>query len=777
MSERKKSVSFDMAANTTVAPVAGASRDGIELTTTSAVPNGDTGTGQTNVLKVDDSPSGSQQDQPSPFEGDMLSGLTPKKIVLRESAEAEGPEGGAVLASLNEISSNIHEIRNMKYSHWECLCYFMFLIVFTTMAILQRGASDIGYVQTITVRNSLIELDEFVPWNDNGEKAFLDISTIEDFYRWMDYVALPFLLNEDDDFYVQSQLRLLGGIRLKQLRVLVEECSDTAFANDTCYDNFEMDTSLQTFYYSNGSMAAEFTYRSADNISDQSWRGKYGSYDGGGYVVDLPLNLSAAALMLNDLQDMDWIDGGTRFLTVDFNLYNPSTHLYTLARLVLEMPVGGVFPNDELKTWRFERYHGKMGDVLYVFHWLFAVSLVLLILMELHHGWQQGCCKCVCAKCPRCRLCRLDAMYWSSGWKYLDAVNFFFFFVFIYIYGTNEWYRLNSDVEWLSVDRYVSFRKLQYGWTMEGYCNAVNGLLLWLKLFKYMTVHRRLRFLFTMLSESSMDLIMFLIVLAVFIVAFGTSGFMTFTSDVDDFRSYPISLGNMVRFTISEMDYEKLTVSSRLWGSFFYFVWSLLMLLILANVFIAILSEAYSQVSADLAEHAKPVNLFGKLKKTLTSRIGVQMEDLNQEDIDEDGDGVISAEELADATGVSLDRAREVIAENDKDGDGTLDLAEFERLKSKLIEEQQEMQRTVSMREFVELKADLAKMTKLLGEVWRETPSGRRALRKKFGSSMASGARMKGKHERGASASETMGIDYLSIMDDIEELEDDSVVY
>merc|ERR1712038_356881 len=114
---------------------------------------------------------------------------------------------------------------------------------------------------------------------------------------------------------------------------------------------------------------------------------------------------------------------------------------------------------------------------------------------------------------------------------------------------------------------------------------------------------------------------MFLLVLAVFIVAFGTSGFMTFTSDVDDFRSYPISLGNMVRFTISEMDYDKLTVSSRLWGSFFYFVWSLLMLLILANVFIAILSEAYSQVAADSAETAQPVNFFGKLRKSITNRV------------------------------------------------------------------------------------------------------------------------------------------------------------
>ena len=145
-------------------------------------------------------------------------------------------------------------------------------------------------------------------------------------------------------------------------------------------------------------------------------------------------------------------------------------------------------------------------------------------------------------------------------------------------------------------------------------------------------------------------------------------------------------------------------------------------------------------------------------------------ENFNQEMVDEDGDGQISAEELAAATNVSLERAREVIFENDRDGDGTLDVAEFERLKERLINEQEEMTRTVSMREFNELKHDLAKMTKLLGEVWKETPSGKRHLRRKLGG-RASGR----KHGKEVSVSETMGIDYLSIMDDIEDLEDESV--
>merc|ERR1719499_768270 len=187
--------------------------------------------------------------------------------------------------------------------------------------------------------------------------------------------------------------------------------------------------------------------------------------------------------------------------------------------------------------------------------------------------------------------------------------------------------------------------------------------------------------------------------------------------------------------------------SSRLWGSFFYFVWSLLMLLILANVFIAILSEAYANVAADLQENAKsPSKFFGKIKRKFTSRMGKFKEEL--EAMDEDGDGVITAEELAEATNVPLERAKEVIAENDQDGNGTLDISEFGRLKEKLIREQEDKAQTMSLFEFNQIKEDLDKMTKFMGDRWME------ALQKKGDSEMA-------------------GSDYLKMVDEIEEVDID----
>jgi len=60
----------------------------------------------------------------------------------------------------------------------------------------------------------------------------------------------------------------------------------------------------------------------------------------------------------------------------------------------------------------------------------------------------------------------------------------------------------------------------------------VNGFLLFLKMFKYMTFSERVRFLFRMMQRSSTDLLIFAIVLCVFFMAFGIAGLQFFTSQL-----------------------------------------------------------------------------------------------------------------------------------------------------------------------------------------------------------------------------------------------------
>ena len=123
----------------------------------------------------------------------------------------------------------------------------------------------------------------------------------------------------------------------------IVECEHELFAEHTCYDDSAYFKGTMTFTGDNSSHA--YTYVDSEQVQDQAWRGKYGSYPGGGFVVDLPLNLTQTLAILTHLRDIVWLDGGTRFLAMDFNTYNPSTSLHTVARLAWEMPTGGLSCN------------------------------------------------------------------------------------------------------------------------------------------------------------------------------------------------------------------------------------------------------------------------------------------------------------------------------------------------------------------------------------------------------------------------------------------------
>eukprot|EP01084_Bolivina_argentea_P246720 412853_1 len=83
------------------------------------------------------------------------------------------------------------------FGNWkaECFAYFVFLIIFTAMIVLSKGIGDMNYIQTVAIRNPLINNDKFVPNNAVGEKTFIDISQIDGIFKYLKQVAIPFLLN------------------------------------------------------------------------------------------------------------------------------------------------------------------------------------------------------------------------------------------------------------------------------------------------------------------------------------------------------------------------------------------------------------------------------------------------------------------------------------------------------------------------------------------------------------------------------------------------------
>ena len=257
-----------------------------------------------------------------------------------------------------------------EFKCMECICYLIFLIIFTGMAVFSIGASDLNYTQTQSIRN-LLYTDEFKGWNGISEKSFNDISVIDDIYLYLKQILIPFLLTDSDIinnteiYYVQRKHILLGGIRLRQIRLKPIECDDICVDktlgggfkcqmeinrfNDTfCYEPDAQDIDRGIVWFTNDT---SYEYVDSADLLDQRYQGKFNAYPGGGYIQDLPLDMSDSIEIINILEDIEWIDAATSFVSVDFNMYNPSESLHTTGRLAWEMPTNGIFSNDEIKTW------------------------------------------------------------------------------------------------------------------------------------------------------------------------------------------------------------------------------------------------------------------------------------------------------------------------------------------------------------------------------------------------------------------------------------------
>lgn len=306
-------------------------------------------------------------------------------------------------------------------------------------------------------------------------------------------------------YYVQNVHVLLGGIRLRQIRLRPQECSLCAnaamfggeawkgqcsgstgtnfdFEGRDCFESGDLDRESVSFVL--GNETVEYEYRDGAELNDQEFSGMFSEYPGGGFVEDLPLNLSESMAMIENLEAMQWIDGSTLLVTLDFNTYYPSESLHTVTRLFWEMPASGVFSRYEIKTWKFDRYSGD-NDPGIIKTWMVVANLQLVIMMFLGMmTWTQlqTLCRCICSgRCGnRCCCKKSGKGKGESVWDatfYLDLCILVAFWLSFALFVHN-WYFEEQRIEMFRASApFQSFRRLQYFFEWEVYCLALSGML------------------------------------------------------------------------------------------------------------------------------------------------------------------------------------------------------------------------------------------------------------------------------------------------------------
>eukprot|EP01084_Bolivina_argentea_P038758 71659_1 len=282
----------------------------------------------------------------------------------------------------------------------ECMQYCIFIILFTITAILSRSSDSSNYQITSQLKQLLFTENI----NDHGP-IFVDMVQESEMWDYMQTLLLPRLLienttsgigsaitDEKNKYLVNTNNKLLAGIRIRSIRVAPTSCliENDQFPN--CYPNEFMGTQVTTSL-SGFNEIPNIVYKTASENDDiMPWTGSLQMYGGGGYTIDLKLNLLNATNIVNDLRNGGFVSRSTRVVFIDFNTYNPMVNIHSVARLAFEYPAaGGVMASYDIKSWKIFRYKGMQGTAVLIMEAILVLFVIYFNVEELRDAKKYGC--------------------------------------------------------------------------------------------------------------------------------------------------------------------------------------------------------------------------------------------------------------------------------------------------------------------------------------------------------------------------------------------------
>ena len=213
-------------------------------------------------------------------------------------------------------------------------------------------------------------------------------------------------------------------------------------------------------------------YSSAAELGQSASQTQLGWYEGGGFVLDFPLSLTAVEVrqIFRHLRVQRWTDLGTRAVFFDFALYNSAQRFFLGVRLNFEfLPTGKIKTSDSFRVMR-------MG-VLAPAEWLALVLDAALYLIVLFYIAQD--CK---------KIWDGEWRYWSNPWHYLNWTMYVLFGVsgaFKVLYWMWSLEYINGEMGRDEESAVLDFETLGWYYSQVWNWTSFNCIFVWFKAFSF----------------------------------------------------------------------------------------------------------------------------------------------------------------------------------------------------------------------------------------------------------------------------------------------------
>jgi len=359
---------------------------------------------------------------------------------------------------IKETMKVLYSVRRMKFV-WEIivLSFTLALFYFTTSEPLNRRTA---YEQELSIIEA-IQDEEFQ--GSTYKKNFLEIRSEEEFWQWAEGPLISALYSAKADSadhhvdYMNSYLRLVGGIQLRQFRVRDNSCVDRRRVQEwdsnldtkdgSCFSRYGYDVSNKTV----PSWATAWATESSRLIGHWGHCGQNNCptfmhdeviYGHGGFYIEipppsklLPFNASSqttALAMIQSLRDKNFFDRGTRAVAVEAAFYNTNTGILTASRYVVEQ-----FPSALLEAHAKYRHAGPslFDSNTSKFRTMCEGFYLILMLYQFQR------------EVKRMLYTRPILRWWQDPFSYMELIYFFCHFIYV-----KEWYAFVNSPKRKSFD-------------------------------------------------------------------------------------------------------------------------------------------------------------------------------------------------------------------------------------------------------------------------------------------------------------------------------------
>ena len=491
------------------------------------------------------------------------------------------PKTGEVIQVNHKPAPNLDKqtVGNAKRIRKITKTVILYILFIALVSVLMYGELDKNsYYMTKDIEDIFINKQFDI--SISNPKVFGEIKNGTEFYLWASQVLVPGLFYEKlpnnipvprDGYLSDYENYLLGYARLRQLRVENNSCTVPSEMDKyvtKCVAPYSSSDEM-TFPYGPGS---NWTY--SENLNAMPFWGKQKTYPGEGYTAILNNSAANATSTLLYLEENNWIDDQTRFVMVEFNVYNTNVNLFVVCRLALEfLPIGGVNTSVSIWTAKLFRYRTGFDWLLLFLECVFFCILIRLAVLQRKKIRKEGFKAYI-----RQLVNQLEVAIIICG--IISVCLYFNRAVVVRI--------LAKDIE-SNATEFHSYQKAAVWDTISRLSMAFTGFLIYLKFLKLVsfnaTISQNMLHMRKTLRVMTGFAIMFLIVFMSFVFW----GNITFHSMVEEYRTFGQSVFSLFSTSLGKFDYSSLENANRFLGPLIFFLFVLMMLIILSVFFAALL--------------------------------------------------------------------------------------------------------------------------------------------------------------------------------------------